>query len=75
MIYGFFPRMLIRASSISGVIDGTTEEIDAESIDCYEDFWDMLDKNDLTINSDCRGSLVRGYSWLSEGAYPIAYFD
>ena len=55
--------------------DGTTEEIDAESIDCYEDFWDMLDKHDVDINSDCRGSLVRGYSWLSGGAYPIAYFD
>ena len=55
--------------------DGTTEEIDAESIDCYEDFWEMLDKHDVDINSDCRGSLVRGYSWLSEGAYPIAFFD
>ena len=55
--------------------DGTTEEIEPESIDCYEDFWEMLDRHDVDISSDCRGSLVRGYSWLSGGAYPIAYYD
>lgn len=55
--------------------NGTTEEIYAESIYCYKDFWRMLDKHVVDISSDCRGSLVRGYGWFSEGVLAIAYYD
>ena len=55
--------------------DGIVVDVEFDGVNCYKDFWKMLHKYYVDISSGCRGSLVRVYSWLSDGAPAIAYYD
>lgn len=51
-----------------------SEIIEPESIDCSDEFWEMLHKHRNRIINKRSQALVKGYNWLNEGAPDIAYY-
>ena len=51
--------------------NGKVEEIEGETIDSYDDFWNMVEKHWLDFAGNPNKGLVRAYDWLSGGTYPL----